>query len=168
MRRFFLSSFTPSTCPATLFTFQRAFNVYGSSVIQPSIPSSVALGSLELFERVVPDNKRLYFLYDLMNHSNWVDWWLQTEYGSQRKIKWDSKHGRAKIWKEFEQVAHSVHGTAKVMCKNCSAILEHPHATRKESNGSRKDERHGKTTMIRHVNTSTCQRAAIARRQKMD
>lgn len=101
-----------------------------------------------------------------MNHSDWVDWWLQTEYGSQSKIDWDSQHGRAKIWKEFEQVAHSIHGTAKVMCKNCPAILEHAHATKKGDNSSKKDGRHGTTTMIRHVNTSTCQRAASAPRQK--
>lgn len=169
-----LSFATPSVCPATPSTSRQVDSfssrqVDNLSFVQPSVPSSAALDPLERFQRVGPGRGQ-YFLYDAMLHNDWVDWWLQTDYGSRSKINWDSQHGRAKIWKEFDQVAHSVHGTAKVMCKNCSAILEHPYATRKERAGqgesSRKDSRHGTTTMIRHVNTSSCQRAASGRRQR--
>lgn len=169
-----LSFATPSVCPATPSTSRQVDSfssrqVDNLSFVQPSVPSSAALDPLERFQRVGPGRGQ-YFLYDAMLHNDWVDWWLQTDYGSRSKINWDSQHGRAKIWKEFDQVAHSVHGTAKVMCKNCSAILEHPYATRKERAGqgesSRKDSRHGTTTMIRYVNTSSCQRAASGRRQR--
>jgi hypothetical protein len=126
-----LSFATPSICPATPTTSRQVDNF---SLVQPSVPSSVAPDPLERFQRVGPGRGQ-YFLYDAMLHNDWIDWWLHTDYGSRSKINWDSQHGRAKIWKEFDQVAHSVHGTAKVMCKNCSAILEHPYATRKEETG---------------------------------
>ncbi|KAJ5120790.1 uncharacterized protein N7515_010178 [Penicillium bovifimosum] len=155
-----LSFTTSSICPATPSTSRQVDSVLSRQV--DNFPRRLFLrlsppDPLERFQRVGPGRGQ-YFLYDTMLHNDWS------------KINWDSQHSRAKIWKEFDQVAHSVHGTAKVMCKNCSTILEHPYATRKERAGqgesSRKDSRHGTTTMIRHVNTSSCQRAASGRRQR--
>ncbi|KAJ5593107.1 hypothetical protein N7537_010011 [Penicillium hordei] len=143
---------------------QQAFNSFDSSFAQPSVPSYIAPHPiepfpLERFQRVGPGKRGQYFLYDVMSYRDWVNWWLQTDYGSNSKINWDS-HGRAKIWKEFEQVAHTVHDTAKVMCKNCGVILEHPSATKNSKHG-----RHGTTTMIRYVTTSACKRAGDANSQ---
>lgn len=140
-----LSFAAPSIRPAIPSTSQQVDNL---SLVRPSIPSSAAPDPLERFQRVGP-GKGQYFLYDAMLRNDWVDWWLQTDYGSRSKIDWDLQNSRAKIWKEFDQVAHSIHGTAKVMCKNCSAVLEHPYTTSKYG-------RHGTATMIRHVNTSSC------------
>ncbi|KAJ9482200.1 hypothetical protein VN97_g11237 [Penicillium thymicola] len=98
-----------------------------------------------------------------MSHSDWVEWWLQTDYGSKSKISWDSNH-LSDVWKHYVQVAHSVDGAAKVMCERCSAILEHPYTIKKDING--KDGHHGTTTMTRHLKTSSCVRAAGVNQQK--
>ncbi|OGE48028.1 hypothetical protein PENARI_c033G10472 [Penicillium arizonense] len=90
-----------------------------------------------------------------MSHSDWVDWWLQTDYGSKSKISWDVTHVSG-IWKDYFQVAHSADGAAKVMCKRCCAILEHPYTTKKDAN--RKVGRHSTTTMTRHLKTTACDR----------
>jgi hypothetical protein len=50
------------------------------------------------------------------------------------------------------------------MCKRCSAILEHPYAARKDTNG--KDTRYGTTTMTRHLGTSACKKAASIGQQQ--
>ena len=55
-------------------------------------------------------------------------------------------------------------GSPKVMCKRCSAILEHPYAARKDTNG--KDTRHGTTTMTRHLGTSACKKAVSTGQQR--
>lgn len=98
-----------------------------------------------------------------MNHSEWVDWWLQTDFGSKTKISWDSNH-LSDVWKQFAQVAHSADGAPKVMCKRCSAILEHPYTIKKDANG--RDGRHGLTTMTRHIKTSACKKAAGTHQQR--
>jgi hypothetical protein len=97
-----------------------------------------------------------------MSHQEWVEWWLQTDYGSKGKVAWDSNH-LSNVWNHFVQVAYSNEGSPKVMCKYCSAILEHPYAARKDANG--KDARHGKT-MTRHLGTSACKRAVSAGQQR--
>lgn len=150
---------TPSNCPATPSGSQQTFDTLENSFLRPAIP----LIPPSTFERVGPDRRRLYLLYDNMSHSDWVEWWLQTDYGSKSKISWDSNH-LSSVWKHYVQVAHSVDGAAKVMCKRCSAILEHPYTIKKDVNG--KDGRHGTTTMTRHIKTSSCLRAVGANQQK--
>lgn len=135
---------TSSNCSATPTESQQIIDILEPSFLRPAIPSSTR----SIFERVGPARRKLYFLYDEMTHNDWVEWWLQTDYGSKSKISWDSNH-LSDIWKHYVQVAHSVDGTAKVMCKRCSAILEHPYTIKKDTNG--KDERHGTTTMTRHI-----------------
>jgi hypothetical protein len=157
-----LSFITPSNCPATPST---SWQVDSFSFVQPSVPSSVAPDPLERFQRVGPGWRGQFFLYDGMNHSDWVDWWLETDYGSNNKITWESQHGSAsETWKQFEQVAHTGTGSPKVMCKRCDAILEHPYATKKDANG--RVGRHGTTTITRHLQTLTCQKATGVRQQR--
>ncbi|KAJ9482154.1 hypothetical protein VN97_g11287 [Penicillium thymicola] len=100
-----------------------------------------------------------------MNHSDWVDWWLEADYGSKNKIAWESQHGSAsETWEQFEQVAHTGTGSPKVMCKRRNAILEHPYTTKKDANG--RVGGHGTTTITRHLQTSACQKATSGRQQR--
>ncbi|CAG8359272.1 unnamed protein product, partial [Penicillium salamii] len=158
---------TPSICPATPSAFQQVFNSFGLSFVQPSVSSSIAPDSLERFERVGPGRRGQYFLYDTMNHSDWVDWWLETDYGSNNKIPWESQHGSAsETWKQFEQVAHTGTGSPKVTCKRCDKILEHPYATKKDDSGRVGPSRHGTTTFTRHLQTSNYRKTVDIRQQR--
>ena len=156
---------TPSLCPATPSTSRQ---VDSFSFVEPSVPSSIALDPLERFQRVGPGRRGgQFFLYDAMNHTDWVNWWLETDYGSKNKIAWESQHGSAsETWKQFEQVAHTATGNPKVLCKRCDAILEHPYTTKKDANG--RVGRHGTTTITRHLQTSACQKATSGRRQRAE
>ncbi|KAG0153109.1 hypothetical protein PDIDSM_2068 [Penicillium digitatum] len=149
-----LSYLIPSNYPATPSTSQQTFDASVPAFLRPDDPP--LLPHFERFERVGPDRKRLYFLYDRMNHQEWVEWWLQPDYGSKCKVAWHSNH-LSHVWDHFTQVAHSNDGSPKVMRKHCSAILETPYAAKKDAN--RKDARHGTTTMTRHLRTSACKRA---------
>jgi hypothetical protein len=111
------------------------------------------------FTCVGPDRRKNYFLYDMSNHTEWVDWWLQTDYGSKSKIHWDS--GRhSEIWSSFHQVAQITDGAPSVMCKRCGRVLKHPYSVRP---GSDKGYQ-GTSTMAKHLKTTDCQRAAAGRR----
>ncbi|KAJ5881334.1 uncharacterized protein N7529_000006 [Penicillium soppii] len=48
----------------------------------------------------------------------------------------------------------SIDSTIKVMCKHYLTILELPYTIKKDIH--RKEGRHGTTTIIRHLKTSTC------------
>lgn len=158
-----LSLITHSNCPATPSTSRQ---VDSFSFVQPFVPSSVAPDPPERFQRVGPGRRGQFFLYNVMNHTDWVDWWLETDYGSNNsKIAWESQHGSAsETWKQLEQVAHTGNGSPKVMCKRCDAILEHPYATKKDANG--KIGRHGTTTTTCHLQTLACQKATGVRQQR--
>lgn len=108
----------------------------------PPIPSSLT--------RVGPNRRKDYVLYDNMTHNEWVEWWLQTEYGRKSKILWDSSRN-ASIWSNFDQVAHTKDGAPKVMCKRCLRILEHPHSSTPSQKGY-----HGTSTMLKHLKTAGC------------
>lgn len=145
----------------------------GSSFIQPSIPPSIPpeAEDIECFQRVIGPEKRLFFLYDAMNHSNWVNWWLYTNYGSTNAtIPWDSQHGSAsETWKEYEQAADTVSGSPKVVCKRCGAFLEHPYSTKQPTGKGKSTEkvgRHGTTNLSRHLDTVGCKRAIATKKQK--
>ena len=53
-----------------------------------------------IFIRVSPDRRKAFVLYDKMAHAEWVEWWLQTDFGRKSKIKWDSTR-HAEIWSYF-------------------------------------------------------------------
>jgi hypothetical protein len=154
-----LTYLTPSNHLATPSGSQQTFDTFDPSFLRPAIPPTIP----STFERVGPDRRKAYVLYDKMSHSDWVDWWLQTDYGSKSKISWDATHVSG-IWKDYFQVAHSADGAAKVMCKRCCAILEHPYTTKKDANG--KVGRHGTTTMTRHLKTTACVRSVGLNQQK--
>jgi hypothetical protein len=75
-----LSFATPSNCLAAPSASRQAFDSF--SCIPQSVPSSIALDPLKRFKRVGPGRRGQFFLYDAMNHTDWVDWWLGTDYGS--------------------------------------------------------------------------------------
>lgn len=141
-------SFTPdlSVSQQTLDSFDPDFL---RPPLPPTIPSSLT--------RVGPGRNKAYVLYDEMLHSDWVSWWLETGFGKKGNILWDSNH-QSSTWNEFHQVAHSSDGAAKVMCKRCGQILEHPNFIRETKDG--KKQRQGTSTMKNHLNTLACKRAA--------
>lgn len=119
-----------------------------SDFVRPSNPSFPAS-----FTRVGPGRTKDFLLYDNMAHTDWVDWWLQTDFGQKSNLKWDTNRN-ADIWTHFDQVASHKDGAPKVMCKRCTRILEHPAATL--PNGK---TLYGTSTMSKHIKTSACQKA---------
>ncbi|OQD78035.1 hypothetical protein PENANT_c095G04240 [Penicillium antarcticum] len=49
-------------------------------------------------------------------HPEWVDWWLETDYGKTSKIRWDAAH-QSEHWKQFDQVADATTGQPKGQMK---------------------------------------------------
>ncbi|KAF7174372.1 hypothetical protein CNMCM6106_008623 [Aspergillus hiratsukae] len=96
-------------------------------------------------QRVGPDRKKSYVLYTTMSKTEFVEWWLKTEYGAKKRIRWDSGRRSSNMWDSFDQVAQASDGKAKLMCKKCGGILDHPH-----------NNEHGTSTMARHLKGSQC------------
>jgi len=149
-----LTYLTPSDQPANLdlSSSQQTFDAFGPEFLRPGIPLVVPSSLI----RVGPDRRKAFVLYDEMTHSDWVDWWLQTDYGRKSKIHWDSSH-QSDIRSHFHQVAHGTDGAPKVMCKRCGQILEHPYSLRSKG-ADGKDQRHGLSTMKRHLTTAGCRK----------
>lgn len=61
--------------------------------------------------RVGPDRRQADVRYDNMAHKDWVELWLQADYGRKSKIVWDSNRN-SNIWENFEQVAYSKDGAS--------------------------------------------------------
>jgi hypothetical protein len=135
---------TPSGSQYTLDASEQDF----LRPLRPVVPSS--------FTRVGPDQRKAFILYERMAHSEWVDWWLQTDYGRKSKINWDSTR-HAEIWSQFHQVAHNMDGAPKVMCQRCDAILEHPYTVNPKAKG--KAQYHGTSTIQRRLKTAGCLKA---------
>ena len=136
---------TPSGSQLTI----EPFDAIDTDFLRPSnllpIPHSLT--------RVGPDRRKAYVLYDNMAYEEWVEWWLQTDYGQKSKISWDSNRN-SNIWSNFDQVAYTKDGAPKVMCKRCSKILEHPHSPLPSGKGY-----HGTSTMLKHLKTAGCRKA---------
>jgi hypothetical protein len=96
---------------------------------------------------VCPDRINTYILYSEMVKDEYLKWWLQTDYGRKKFVRWDSRH-QAEVWKHFDQVAKLSDGIPKVMCKRCKALIDHP------SNGN------GTSAMIKHIKGKGCQRVS--------
>ncbi|KAG0157964.1 hypothetical protein PDIDSM_5476 [Penicillium digitatum] len=62
-----------------------------------------------------------------MNHQEWVEWWLQPDYGSKGKVAWHSNH-LSHVWDHFTQVAHSSDGSPKVMSHSAPSLPSIPSA----------------------------------------
>ncbi|KAG0161688.1 hypothetical protein PDIDSM_5318 [Penicillium digitatum] len=86
-----------------------------------------------------------------MSHNDFVDWWLETDYGRKSKLKWDSNR-HTEIWNSYHQVAQGIDGAPKVMCKRCGKILEHPYTLSPNSTG--KAQYHGTSTIQKHRKTA--------------
>jgi hypothetical protein len=155
-----LSCLTPSNHLATLSTSQYALDISDQDFLRPNIPLAVP----SFFTRVGPDRRKAFLLYDRMAHNNWVDWWLQTDFGRKSKINWDSTR-HAEIWVHYHQVAHSVDGAPKVMCQCCGAILEHPYTVNPKTKG--KIQYHGTSTMQKHLKTAGCIKSERGKRAEI-
>jgi hypothetical protein len=129
---------------------QQTINSLHSDFLRPTLPPIVPSS----FTYVGPDRRKAYVLYDRMSHNDWVEWWLQTDYGGKSNIHWDSNH-QSDAWNYFDQVAHSTNGAPKVMCKRCGVVLEHPNSLVSGSKG----QRQGTSTMTKHLKTASCKRA---------
>ena len=96
--------------------------------------------------------------WNLKTHQDFQSWWSNTPTGRSIKDKtqkriadplWSKKataRTQSKFWDDFDQLASTVDGIPKIMCKNCSKILEHPTAFA-SSNTS---------TMKKHLTTTGC------------
>ncbi|KAJ5249580.1 hypothetical protein N7524_011896 [Penicillium chrysogenum] len=104
----------------------------------PLIPSSL--------DRVGPDRRKLFVLYTDMANDDFVNWWLQTDFGKKKGIHWETSRHQSDVWQYFEQVASSGDGAPKIMCKRCHKVLEHPQISR-----------NGTSTMRTHIKGITCQ-----------
>jgi hypothetical protein len=153
------SSSLPELTPE-LSSSQQAFESFNAEFLRllapPTIPPS--------FTRLGPDRRKAYVLYDLMAHSEWVEWWLQTDYGKKSKLHWDANH-QSPVWGHFHQVAHGPDGAPKVMCKECGTVLEHPSTTLSRGNG--KQHRQGTSTMTKHLNTASCRKAGKGKKAEI-
>lgn len=109
--------------------------------------------------RVGPKFRQNWILYSNMAKTDFVEWWLKTDFGSKREVRntihWDGRKS-SKCWEQFEQVAHEKTGEPKVMCKRCHNILVHPH-----------HRRAGSSPMQAHLKGSGC-RSLIPRKQGVD
>ncbi|OQD77362.1 hypothetical protein PENANT_c110G10938 [Penicillium antarcticum] len=99
-----------------------------------------------------------------MLHNDWVSWWLETGFGKKGHIPWDAKH-QSSTWDAFHQVTHSSDGAAKVMCKRCGQILEHPNFARITKDGNK--QRQGTSTMKNHLISAGCVRASLGERSNI-
>src|SRR5689334_9555831 len=82
------------------FSQQSTSSNHHSGFLQsPTIPSSL--------QRVGPNRIKIWILYDAMSKEDYINWWLQTECGSnlgkdnKEKIKWDGAGTHSDIWKHF-------------------------------------------------------------------
>jgi hypothetical protein len=110
----------------------------------PLIPDSLL--------RVGPNRRKEYLLYDNMAHDDWVQWWIETDFGRKSKVVWDLNRS-SDLWQEYNQVASIKDGMPKVMCKRCGTILEHP------MNSLPTKGYQGTSTIKKHLGTANCIRA---------
>lgn len=146
----YLAPENPQVFTPDLSVSQQTFDSFNPEFLRPHPPLIIPPS----LTRVGPDRRKAYILYEIMMHSDFVDWWLQTDYGKSSKIRWDSNH-QAETWQQYHQVAHSSDGAAKVMCKRCGQILEHPSSLRPGTTN-----RHGTSTMIKHLRSAGCLKAS--------
>ncbi|KAJ5260978.1 hypothetical protein N7524_008611 [Penicillium chrysogenum] len=83
-----------------------------------------------------------------MQKKEFMKWWLDTNLGQQKELRWDAKHA-SDAWEGFDQVAHYSSGLPKVMCQRCGTILDHP-------NFNPKGAPHGTSGIKRHRNGVNC------------
>lgn len=155
-----LSYLTPSNHLVTPSGSQHTIETFDPDFLRPNIPLAVP----SCLIHVGPDRRKAFVLYDKMSHNDWVDWWLQTDFGRKSKIKWDSTR-HSEIWSHYNQVAHSIDGAPKVMCQRCGTILEHPYTVNPKAIG--KVQYHGTSTMQKHLKTAGCLKSEHGKRAEI-
>lgn len=156
-----LSCLTPSNYLATPSGSHHTIETFEPDFLRPNnlpVPPPACL------TRIGPDRRKVFVLYDRMMHNDWVDWWLQTDFGSKSKINWDSAR-HSDVWNYYHQVAHNVDGIPKVMCQRCGAILEHPSTINPKAVG--RVQYHGTSTMQKHLKTAGCLRSKQGKRAEI-
>ena len=137
---------------------QQTFDSFDPEFLRPLPPLTVPACLI----RVGPDRRKGFVQYTDMTSDDFVRWWLQTDCGRKRRIRWDSKH-QSEAWNSFEQVASGTDGAPKIMCKRCAQILEHP-----QTICERTGTRHGTSTMSKHLKGAGCRKAIGKQAQKQD
>jgi hypothetical protein len=82
-----------------------------------------------------------------MSKDDFVDWWLNTDFGKKKRLNWNSNR-KATCWERFDQVADAKTGKPGAMCRQCQKVLDHP------ANG-----RYGTTALHRHLAGPTCRKS---------
>lgn len=113
-----------------------------------SIPQQLAPTVPETLQRIKPDRINEYLSYEAKMSKEFIEWWLQTDYGKKKRINWDARH-HASCWEGFDQVAHTKDGKPGVMCRRCRTVLEHPASAHS-----------GTSSMNKHLKGPQCQRGA--------
>jgi hypothetical protein len=108
------------------------------SILPPPIPPSLQA------QRVYPDRINAYLVYSDMTKDDFVTWWLQTDFGQKKRMRWDARQ-QSDVWKHFDLVAKANDGTPMVMCKRCRKVLDHP-----QQHGN------GTTAMVKHLKGISC------------
>lgn len=117
------------------------------------------------FERV--GRSGLYLQWTLPQHTEFVEWWLSTEWAVKavatsggsldlvKKISWDSKARTSETWKSFHQAANRLTGEPVLVCRNCGTALAHPNY-----------KASGTKSMRNHISTIICQQAKRSERSE--
>ncbi|KAJ5767427.1 hypothetical protein N7533_000010, partial [Penicillium manginii] len=101
---------------------------FGSVPDLPDLPthrSRVAPQAPDTLTRIKPDRINEYVVFTTTMTAEFIQWWLETDFGKKKRINWDVNR-RAECWKGFQQVANTKDGKPGVICKRCRTILEHP------------------------------------------
>lgn len=134
---------------------QQSFNsVSDSDFLRPLLPLAPPVPSS--LQCVSPDRKKTYVVYSNMTKNEFVAWWLKTNFGRKKKMRWDTKH-QADVWNQFDQVANSTNGEPKVFCKKCAKVLDHPQTNK-----------HGTSSMNKHIQGVQCRNSISRAGRKTD
>jgi hypothetical protein len=57
-----------------------------------------------------------------MVKDEYLKWWLQTDYGRKKFVRWDSRH-QAEVWKHFDQVAKLSDGIPRSCASDARHLL---------------------------------------------
>lgn len=94
------------------FSQQASQSIANSDFTHLPIPAPIPPS----LKRVCPDRISAYLVYSDMTKDDFVSWWLQTDFGQKKRIRWDARQ-QSDVWKHFDQVAKANNGAPKVMCK---------------------------------------------------
>jgi len=115
----------------------------------------------DLFIRIGPDRRKIFVFYNSITYTDWVDWWLQTDFGQKSNLKWDTNRN-SDIWSHFDQIAVYKDGAPKVICKNCVRILEYPVSVL--SNGR---SLYSISSLLKYLKTVGCQKTKTNRKENI-